>query len=134
MALATVIEEPAHAKHVSDGMASKISGKIKELLASGFAVQAGHREHVLLLAQVYPRPTVDAGNKTGVWSTSRCIVANYSDEVLSQNASRDFKTMQGAKKNRFRVRLNEDPARSKEGAPHHPLGLLRVLKLLRAQL
>jgi hypothetical protein len=51
------------------------------------------------MAQIYPRPMVDAGNKTGMWSTSRCIVAYYSDEVLSLNASRDFKAMRGAKKN-----------------------------------
>jgi len=79
-------------------------------------VQAGHRELVLLLAQVYPRPAVDAGNKTGMWSTSRSIVAYYSDEVLSLNSPRDFKAMPGAKKNRFRVGLSEDPARSKLGA------------------
>ena len=43
-------------------------------------------------------------------------MAYYSDEVLSLNSSRDFKAMPGAKKNRFRVGLNEDPARSKFGA------------------
>jgi len=70
-------------------------------------VQAGHRELVLLLAQVYPRPAVDAGNKTGMWSTSRSIVAYYSDEVLSLNSSRNLKAIPSAKKNRFRVGLNE---------------------------
>ncbi len=115
VAVATVIEEPAHAKHVSDGLASEIGNNIKELLASGYAVEAGHREHVLLLAQIYPRPTVDAGNKTGMRSTSRCIVAHYPDEVLSVSALRDFKAMPGAKKNRFHVGLNEDPARCKDG-------------------
>ena len=75
VALATVVEKPAHAKHVSDGLASEIGNKAKQLLASGHAVQAGHRELVLLLAQVYPRPAVDAGNKTGMWSTSHSIVA-----------------------------------------------------------
>ena len=117
VALATVVEEPAHAKHISDGLASEISNKMKQLLASGYAVQAGHCEHVLLLAQVYPRPAVDAGNKTGMWSTTRSIVALYSDEVLSLNSERDFKAMPGAKKNRFRMGLNEDPARSRARRP-----------------
>ena len=103
VALATVVEEPAHAKHASDGLASEIANKVKQLLASGHAVQAGHRELVLLLAQVYPRPAVDAGNKTGMWSTSRSTVAYYSDEALSLHVSRDFKSMLGAKKNRFRM-------------------------------
>ena len=51
-----------------------------------------------------------------MWSTSRSIVAYYSDEVLSLKSPRDFKAMPGAKENRFRVGLSEDPARSKLGA------------------
>ena len=45
-------------------------------------VQAGHRELVLLLASVYQRPVVDAGNKKGMWSTSRSTVAYYSPQPL----------------------------------------------------
>ena len=39
VALATVVEEPAHAKHASDGLASEIGNKIKQLLVSGHAVR-----------------------------------------------------------------------------------------------
>ena len=66
-------------------------------------MQAWHRELVLLLVSVYQRPVVDAGNKKGMWSTSRSTVAYYSDEALSLHVSRDFKSMLGAKKNRFRM-------------------------------
>jgi hypothetical protein len=55
------------------------------------------------LVSIYQRPVVDAGNKKGMWSTSRSTVAYYSDEALSLHASRDFKSMLGAKKNRFRM-------------------------------
>ncbi len=39
VALATVVEKPAHAKHASDGLASEIGNKFKQLLASGHAVR-----------------------------------------------------------------------------------------------
>jgi hypothetical protein len=39
VALATVVEESAHAKHPSDGLASEIGNKFKQLLASGHAVR-----------------------------------------------------------------------------------------------
>ena len=67
----------AHAKLVSDGLASEIGSNINKLLASGYAVQAGHRERALFLAQVHSTPAVDAGNKMGMWSTSRSIVAYF---------------------------------------------------------
>jgi hypothetical protein len=61
----------------------------------------------------------------GMWSTSRSTVAYYSDEALSLNSSRDFTAMPGAKKNRFRMGLNEDPARSRA---RRPQGFLCVRK------
>jgi len=114
VAQASVIEEPSHAKHVSDGLASEIASKIRQLLSSGFSTLSGTRNQVLLLAQVYPKPLVDAGNNKGMWSTSRCMHAFYSDEVLSANIA-DFKATKGSKKYRFRVGLNADPTRAKEG-------------------
>ena len=127
------VSTTAHAKHVGDGLASEISNKMKQLLASSHAVQAGHREHVLLLAEVYKRPTVDAGNKTGMWSTSRSIVAYYSDEVLSLNSERVFKAMTGAKKNRFRVGAQRGIGALQARLARRPQGFLCVLELLRTQ-
>ena len=112
--MASVIEEPAHAKHVSDGLASEIGNKIRQLLKSGFSALAGTRNQVLILAQVYPNPQGDAGNKKGMWAASRCMYAFYSPEVLSANIE-DFKATKGSKKFRFRVGLNQDESRVKDG-------------------
>jgi len=66
----------------------------------------GTRSQTLLLAQMYPAPKVDASNKKGMWSTSRCFYAYYSDEVLSAGKT-GFKADKGSKKYRFRVGLED---------------------------
>jgi len=99
---ASAIEVRAHAKHVSDCLASEISNKIHQLLKSELSPLPGTRNQVLLLAQTYPAPSVEASKKIGMWSTSRCIYAYYSNEVLTADEV-DFVAENGAKRYRFRV-------------------------------
>ena len=84
--LASYIEERAHAKNVGDGLASEIKNKVTRYSKSGSAVKPGTRNQVLLLAELYPKPLRDAGNKSGVWSPDRIFYAYYSEEVLASNA------------------------------------------------
>lgn len=102
MIQASAIEVRAHAKHVSDGLASEIANKIHQLLKSELSPLPGTRNQVLLLAQTYPAPSVEASKKIGMWSTSRCIYAYYSNEVLTADEV-DFVAENGAKRYRFRV-------------------------------
>ena len=115
VALASYVEEVAHAKNVGDGLASEIKNKVNEFLRSHFGVQPGTRNHVLLLAELFPKPLRDAGNKTGVWSPDRIFYAFYSDEVLKVEANADFKAYPNSKKYHFRVGQNTLPARAHEG-------------------
>ena len=89
--LAGYIEERAHAKDVGDGLASEIKNKVAGLFKSGFAIESGTRNQVLLLSELYLKPLRDAGNKTGVWSPDRIFYAYYSEEVLASRAHADFK-------------------------------------------
>lgn len=114
MIQASAIEVRAHAKHVSDGLASEIANKILQLLKSEFSALPGTRNQVLLLAQTYPIPTVDASKKNGMWSTSRCIYAYYFNEVLTADEV-DFVAENGAKRYRFRVGLEHSEQRVKLG-------------------
>ena len=114
MIQASAIEVRAHAKHVSDGLASEIANKILQLLKSELSALPGTRNQLLLLAQTYPAPTVDASKKNGMWSTSRCIYADYSNEVLTADEV-DFLAENGAKRYRFRVGLEHSEQRVKLG-------------------
>jgi hypothetical protein len=109
------IEERAHAKNVSDGLASEIKNKVNGYSKSGFAVEPGTRNQVLLLAELYPKPLRDAGNKSGVWSPGRVFYAYYSDEVLASRANTNFKPYKNSKKYHFRVGLNAIAERAAEG-------------------
>lgn len=113
--LASYIEERAHAKNVGDGLASEIKNKVTGYSKSGFAVEPGTRNQVLLLAELYPKPLRDAGNKSGVWSPDRIFYAYYSEEVLASRANADFKPYRDSKKYHFRVGLNTIAAKAKEG-------------------
>ena len=91
---------------MSDGLASEIANKILQLLKGSLSSLPGTRSQTLLLAQMYPAPKVDASNKKGMWSTSRCFYAYYSDEVLSAGKT-GFKADKCSKKYRFRVGLED---------------------------
>ena len=114
MIQASAIEVRAHAKHVSDGLASEIANKILQLLKSELSALPGTRNQVLLLAQTYPAPTVDASKNYGMWSTSRCINAFHSNKVLTADEV-DFLAENGAKRYRFRVGLEHSEQRVKLG-------------------
>ena len=107
MIQASAIEFRAHAKHVSDGLASEIANKILQLLKSELSVLPGTRNQVLLLAQTYPAPTVDASKNYGIY-------AYYSNEVLTADEV-DFLAENGAKRHRFRVGLEHSEQRVKLG-------------------
>ena len=96
-------------------MASEIKNKVNAYCKSGFAVQPGARNQVLLLAELYPKPLRDAGNKTGVWSPDRIFYAFYSDEVLAVGAMDDFKAYPKSKKYHFRAGLNTIAEKATEG-------------------
>jgi len=115
-----VLEETAHAKSVGDGLASEIKNKVASNVKGGYSALPGTRNHVLLLAQLHPRPKGDEANKFGMWASKRIIYAYYSEEVLRTGSSQDFKTFPKSKSHRFRYGYNEvdgDPAKR---------GLLRI--------
>lgn len=110
-----VLEETAHAKSVGDGLASEIKNKVASNIKGGYAPLPGTRNHVLLLAQLHPRPKGDVVNKTGMWSSKRIIYGYYSDEVLQTGASLDFKTFNSSMSYRFRFGYNEAEDQAKKG-------------------
>ena len=79
---------------------------------SGFAVEPGTHEQVLLLAEPYKKPMGDAGNKTNVWSPKRIFYIYYSDEVLATRAKEDFTPYAKSKKHHFSVGLNKVAAKA----------------------
>lgn len=113
--LAGYIEERGKAKSVGDGLASEIKNKVASYVKSGFAVEPGTREQVLLLAALYPKPLRDAGNKTGIWSPGRIFYAYYSPNALAERAKKNFKPYKNSKKYHFRVGMNTIAAKASEG-------------------
>jgi hypothetical protein len=87
-----VLEETAHAKSVGDGLASEIKNKVASNVKGGYAPLPGTGDHVLLLAQLHPRPKGDGANKTGMLPSKRIIYGFYSEEVLKTGSSLDFRT------------------------------------------
>ena len=85
------------------------------------------RGHVLLLAQLYPKPLKDAANKSGMWSASRIIYGHYSDRVLEGCASQDFQKFNCSMKFRFRMAQLGAIAGPSMGA-RCPQGLLRIFE------
>ncbi len=87
-----MLEETAHAKSVGDGLASEIKNKVASNIKGGYAPLpgTGTRNHVLILAQLHPRPKGDVVNKTGMWSSKLIIYGFYSEEVLKTGSSLDF--------------------------------------------
>jgi hypothetical protein len=118
---AHVLEETGKAKSVGDGLASEIKNKVASNVKGGYTSLPGTRNHVLLLAQLHPRPKGDDANKSGMWASKRIIYANYSEEVLQPGSSQDFKPFPSSMSHRFRYGFNEA-----ENLANH--GLLRVRK------
>jgi hypothetical protein len=67
-------------------LASEIKNKVTGYFKSGFAVERGTRNQVLLLAELYPKPLRDAGNKF----PDHIFNAYYSEEVLASRANADY--------------------------------------------
>ena len=106
---AHVLEVTSHAKSVGDGLASEIKNKVTASVKGGFCGLPGTRGHVLLLAQLYPKPLKDAANKSGMWSACRIIYGYYSDRVFEGCASQDFQKFNGSMSYRFRMGPNSVP-------------------------
>ena len=112
---AHVLEVTSHAKSVGDGLASEIKNKVMASVKDGFCGLPETRSHVLLLAQLYPKPLKDAANKSGMWSASRIIYGYYSDQVLEGCASQDFQKFNGSMRYRFRMGPNSVPEQAHRG-------------------
>ena len=110
-----MLEETAHAKNVGDGLASEIKNKVASNVKGGYAPLPGTRNHVLLLAQLHPRPKVDGANKTGMWSSKHIIYGFYSEEVLKTGSSLDFRKSKSSMSYRFRFGYNEAEDQAKKG-------------------
>ena len=110
-----VLEETAHAKSVGDGLASEIKNKVASNVKGGYSALPGTRNHVLLLAQLHPKPKGDEANKLGMWASKRIIYAYYSEEVLRTGSSHDFKTFAKSKSRRFRYGYNEVDTQANRG-------------------
>jgi hypothetical protein len=126
---ASVIEERCHAKNVGDGLASEIKNKVRWYLRSGFGVEPGTRNQALLLAEVFPKPMRDGGNKTGIWSPDFIFYAYYSKDVLATTANDDFKPFKSSKRSHFRVGHPSKPGVLLAGA-----AFCALFRLLRSQI
>ena len=94
------VPETAQAKSVViEQVASNVKG--------GYAPLPGTCNHVLLLAQLQPRPKGDGANKSGMWSSKRIIYGFYSEEVLKTGSSLYSRTFKSSKSYRFRIGYNE---------------------------
>ena len=123
-----MLEETAHAKSVGDGLAIEIENKVASNVKGGYAPLPGTRNHVLLLAQLHPRPKGDGANKTGMWSSKRIIYGFYSEEVLKTGSSLDL-----GRSSPLRVTASAlaktRPKTRRRRAPSCSPGLLCVLEL-----
>ena len=77
VAKADVIHEKYKGKSVSDGLASDIKCKLNSSVKGGYCSFPGFRNHVMYLAQKFPKTKGDPANKTGMWSPSRIIYGYY---------------------------------------------------------
>ncbi len=94
---------------------SVVIERVVSNVKGGYAPLPGTCNHVLLLAQLQPRPKGYGANKSGMWSSKRIIYGYYSEEVLQTGASQDFKTFNSSMGYRFRFGYNEAEDQAKKG-------------------
>jgi len=109
VAKADVIHEKYTGKFVSDGLASDIKCKLNSSVKGGYCSLPGFRNHLMYLAQKFPKTKGDPANKTGMWSPSRIIYGYYRASLFGKK--RHFNKFPQSKLYKFRVGLSQDAAR-----------------------
>ncbi len=87
VAKADAIHEKYKGKSVSDGLASDIKCKLNSSVKGGYCSFPGFRNHVMYLAQKFPKTKGDPVNKTGMWSPSRIIYGYYRASLFGKNVT-----------------------------------------------